>query len=141
MESYDLAVADYLVKPVPLERFIKVCNRVKELYELKTTRNQNPSPQADYFFLNAGYRQVKIIFDDIKWMEGVRDYVKIHLKSSSKPLLFRTSLKALEPELPPSKFIRIHKSYIVAIESISAIRKTMKWSCPSEKHFVRLLKS
>ena len=64
------------------------------------------------------------MFDDITWMEGVRDYVKIHLKSTSKPLMFRTSLKALEPELPPSKFIRVHKSYIVAIESITAIRKT-----------------
>lgn len=124
LESYDLAVVDYLVKPVPLERFIKACNRAKELYELKTNKNQNLVTKADYFFLNADYRQVKIIFDDINWMEGVRDYVKIHLKSSSKPLLFRTSLKALEPELPPSKFIRIHKSYIVAIESISAIKKT-----------------
>jgi two-component system LytT family response regulator len=57
-------------------------------------------------------------------MEGLRDYVKMHLKSSNKPLLFRTSLKALEPELPPSKFIRIHKSYIVAIEGIAAVRKT-----------------
>ena len=64
------------------------------------------------------------MFNDITWMEGLRDYVKIHLKSSGKPLLFRTSLKALEPELPATKFIRIHKSYIVAIESISAVRKT-----------------
>jgi DNA-binding LytR/AlgR family response regulator len=63
------------------------------------------------------------MFDDITWMEGLRDYVKIHLKSSNKPLLFRTSLKAIEPELPPLKFIRIHKSYIVAIASITSIRK------------------
>lgn len=124
LESYDLSVVDYLVKPVPLERFIKACNRAKELYELKTNKNQNFVTKADYFFLNADYRQVKVIFDDINWMEGVRDYVKIHLKSSGKPLLFRTSLKALEPELPSSKFIRIHKSYIVAMESITAMRKT-----------------
>ena len=124
LESYDLAVVDYLVKPVPLERFIKACNRAKELYEMKTAKNQNLVTKADYFFLNADYRQVKVIFDDINWMEGVRDYVKIHLKSSGKPLLFRTSLKALEPELPSSKFIRIHKSYIVAMESITAMRKT-----------------
>jgi DNA-binding LytR/AlgR family response regulator len=64
------------------------------------------------------------MFDDIIWMEGVRDYVKIYLKSTNRPLMFRTSLKAIEPELPPSKFIRIHKSYIVAIASITAIRKT-----------------
>lgn len=124
LESYDLAVVDYLVKPVALDRFIKACNRAKELHELKTGKNQTVSPRADYFFLNADYSQVKIMFDDITWMEGVRDYVKIHLKSTNKPLMFRTSLKAIEAELPSLKFIRIHKSYIVAIESISSIRKT-----------------
>jgi len=124
LESYDLAVVDYLVKPVSLERFIKACNRAKELHELKLMKHQSPIlPSADYFFLNADYSQVKIMFNDIIWMEGLRDYVKIHLRNSSKPLVFRTSLKALEPELPATKFIRIHKSYIVAIESISSIRK------------------
>lgn len=125
LESYDLAVVDYLVKPVALDRFIKACNRAKELHELKTSKSQNGAlPMPDYFFLNADYSQVKIMFNDIRWMEGVRDYVKIHLTSLDRPLLFRTSLKALEPELPASKFIRIHKSYIVAIESITAVRKT-----------------
>lgn len=124
LESYDLAVVDYLIKPVALDRFIKACNRAKELHEMKTGKNKTPSPPAGYFFLNADYSQVKIMLDDIKWMEGVRDYVKIHLKSTSKPLMFRSSLKAIEPELPASKFIRIHKSYIVAIEDITALRKS-----------------
>ena len=124
LESYDLAVVDYLVKPVALDRFIKACNRAKELHDLKTGKNQAPTPPADYFFLNADYSQVKIMFEDIAWMEGVRDYVKIHLKCTTKPLMFRTSLKAIEPELPPLKFIRIHKSYLVAISSITAIRKS-----------------
>jgi len=125
LESYDLAVVDYLVKPVAFERFIRACNRAKDLYEMKEGKDQKAGhgPQ-DYFFLNADYSQVKIMFNDIIWMEGVRDYVKVHLKSSQKPLLFRTSLKILEPKLPPSGFIRIHKSYIVAIESITAIRKS-----------------
>ena len=110
LESYDLAVVDYLVKPVALDRFIKACNRAKELHHLKTNKVQSVKPVSpNYFFLNADYSQVKIMFNDIIWMEGVRDYVKIHLKNPVKPLLFRTSLKALEPELPASKFIRIHK--------------------------------
>ena len=113
------------MKPVALDRFVKACNRAKELHELKTGKKPTTSPPAaGYFFLNADYSQVKITFDDITWMEGVRDYVKIYLKSTGKPLMFRTSLKAIEPELPSLKFIRIHKSYIVAIESITAIRKT-----------------
>jgi DNA-binding LytR/AlgR family response regulator len=124
LESYDLAVVDYLVKPVAIDRFIKACNRAKELYELKTAKNQPVTTPHPYIFLNADYSQVKITLEDITWIEGVRDYVKIHLKSSAKPMLFRTSLKAIEPDLPAEKFIRIHKSYIVAIESIIAIRKT-----------------
>ena len=123
LESYDLAVVDYLVKPVSLERFIKACNRAKELFELKLAKPVAEKSSKDYFFLNADYSQVKVMFNDIVMMEGLGDYVKIHLKSTEKPLLFRTSLKALEPELPPLKFIRIHKSYVVAIEGISSIRK------------------
>src|SRR5665647_35771 len=77
LESYDLDVVDYLVKPVALDRFVKACNRAKELHELKMSKRQSAvPPPADYFFLNADYSQVKIIFDDITWMEGVRDYVK-----------------------------------------------------------------
>jgi two-component system LytT family response regulator len=125
LESYNLQVVDYLVKPVALERFIKACNRAKEFYELKSNKNQSATiSSADYFFLNADYSQIKIMFDDIIWMEGLRDYVKIHLKSSIKPMLFRTSLKAIEPELSPLKFIRVHKSYIVSIANITAVRKT-----------------
>jgi two-component system, LytTR family, response regulator len=124
LESYDLAVVDYLVKPVALDRFIKACNRAKELYDLKEVKNQAPAqPAVNYFFLNADYSQVKVMFDDITWIEGLRDYVKINLKSSKNPLVIRSSLKGIETELPPHKFIRIHKSYLVAIADITAVRK------------------
>ena len=124
LESYDLSVVDYLVKPVPLERFIKACNRAKELYELKAIKQHNAvQPSVEYFFLNVDYGQVKIMFEDIVWIEGLRDYIKINLKSTNKALIVRISLKAIEPELFPNKFIRIHKSWIVAIAEITAIRK------------------
>jgi DNA-binding LytR/AlgR family response regulator len=124
LESYDLAVVDYLVKPVALDRFIKACNRAKEINELKVMKQQGSATSAAaYFFLNVDYSQVKVMFEDIIWMEGLRDYVKINLKSTKKPLIIRTSLKAIETELPHNKFIRIHKSYLVAIAEISAVRK------------------
>ena len=63
------------------------------------------------------------MFEDIIWIEGLRDYIKVNLKSTKKPLIVRTSLKAIEPELSPNKFIRIHKSYLIAISEITAIRK------------------
>ena len=123
LESYDLNVVDYLVKPVALDRFIKACNRAKELYQLKATKQQAVQPSTEYFFLNVDYSQVKVVFDDIIWIEGLRDYIKVNLKSTKKPLIIRTSLKAIEPELPPHKFIRIHRSYLVAITEITAVRK------------------
>jgi two-component system LytT family response regulator len=124
LDSYDLNVVDYLVKPVALDRFIKACNRAKELYDLKMLKHQAPVQRpVDYFFVNADYSQVKVMFNDIMWMEGLRDYVKIYLKSTSKPLVIRSSLKAIEPELPTHKFIRFHKSYLANIDSITVIRK------------------
>ncbi len=124
LESYDLAVVDYLVKPVPLDRFIKACNRAKELHGLKAMKQKlTVQPYAEYFFLNIDYSQVKVVFDDIVCIEGLRDYIKINLKSTKKPLIVRTSLKAIESELPLNKFLRIHKSWIVAIAEITAIRK------------------
>ena len=63
------------------------------------------------------------MFDDIIWIEGLRDYIKINLKNSKNPLVIRSSLKAIEAELPYNKFIRIHKSYLVAIADITAVRK------------------
>ncbi|MDE3212702.1 MAG: response regulator transcription factor [Bacteroidota bacterium] len=123
LESYDLQVVDYLVKPVSLERFIKACNRARDLHELRAGRGisrQTP----EYFFLSADYSQVKILFRDILWMEGVRDYVKFYMKGTAHPQLFRASLKAIELELPSGRFLRIHKSYIVAIDSITSVRKS-----------------
>jgi two-component system LytT family response regulator len=83
-----------------------------------------PGPaRPDFFFLNVDYSLLKILFADIIWIEGSGDYVKIHLKSNAKPLLVRMSIRAMETELPADRFIRIHKSYIVAVESITAVRK------------------
>jgi DNA-binding LytR/AlgR family response regulator len=131
-DGFDLDVVDYLVKPMGLDRFMKACNKAQELHDLRTNANAasgaipgSPvSPNtAEFFFVNADYSLVKVMFADIIWIEGSGDYVKIHLKSSPKPLLVRTSAKTLESELPAEKFLRIHKSYIVAIASITAIRK------------------
>ena len=129
-EGFDLDVVDYLVKPMGLDRFMKACNKAQELYELRTAATANAGSggtatpnTAEFFFVNADYSLVKVLFSDIIWIEGSGDYVKIHLKSTPKPLLVRTSAKTLESELPAEKFLRIHKSYIVAVASITAIRK------------------
>lgn len=123
LEGFNLDVIDYLVKPVPFERFIKACNKALELYNLRNKPNGSKEDEPDYFFVNVEYSLQKIDFADIQWVEGLKDYIKIILKSNSKPVITRMSMKAMEEVLPPSRFIRIHKSYIISISSITSIRK------------------
>ncbi|MGI8952326.1 MAG: LytR/AlgR family response regulator transcription factor [Chitinophagaceae bacterium] len=123
LEGFNLDVIDYLVKPVSLDRFIKACNKAWELFQLKTKSKTSDDTEPDYLFVNVDYSLLKVVISDIVWIEGLKDYIKIHLKSSSKSVVTRMQMKAMEDELPASKFIRIHKSYIVSIQYISAVRK------------------
>ena len=123
LEGFELDVVDYLVKPVALQRFIKACNKANELYLLKAKPKQTEETTPGYFFVNVDYSLVKVVFDDISYIEGLKDYVKIHLKSSPKAIITRMSMKSLEDELPVAVFIRIHKSYIVSAKHITAVRK------------------
>ena len=125
LEGFNLDVVDYLVKPVSLDRFIKACNKAQELHELRTgNKPVETKNEEDYFFINVDYSLVKILFKNIIWIEGLKDYIKIYLKDSSKPLVTRLSMKALEDELPTSLFIRIHKSYIISKNFITSVKKS-----------------
>jgi len=125
LEGYSLDVLDYLVKPVSLERFIKACNKANELFDLKSVRKSSvPPARPEYIFVNADYKLVKITLADIIYVEGLKDYIKIHLKSTPHALVTRMPIKTIEEQLPPGQFIRIHKSYIVSVSFITAIRKT-----------------
>src|SRR5665213_706430 len=125
LEGYNLDVLDYLVKPVSLDRFIKACNKANQLFELKAGRKKTDSSAIpEYIFVNADYKLVKITLADIIYIEGLKDYIKIHLKSTPNPVVTRMAVKTIEEQLPENRFIRIHKSYIVSISFISSIRKS-----------------
>lgn len=126
LEGFNLDVTDYLVKPVSLDRFIKACNKANQFFELKSNQKNGKSGSANagYFFVNADYSMLKINFPDIIYIEGLKDYLKIHLKSASHPIVTRMPMKTIEEELPADQFIRIHKSYIVSVSFITAIRKS-----------------
>lgn len=128
LDGYALNVVDYLLKPVDMTRFMSACNKALELFRLKhAAAGSFHRPEinaAGYFFLNVDYSMLKVVYSDIVWIEGLRDYVKIYLKSNpGKPLVARMSIKALEEQLPSALFIRIHKSYIVSVEGITSVRK------------------
>jgi two-component system, LytTR family, response regulator len=133
LEGFNLDVVDYLVKPVPVERFVKACNKAWELHSLKVKPVEVITDKSvEYLFVNVNYSLLKVVIDDIIWVEGLKDYIKIHLKSTAKPVVTRMTMKSVEESLPAARFIRIHKSYIVAINFITAVKKSAVLIGPQE---------
>lgn len=124
LESYSLDVVDYLIKPVPLDRFMKACNKALELFQLRNYSASSSAPAPGYMFVNVGYSLQKVVFDDILYIEGLRYYINIHLKSMPKPVLTRMTLKAIEEDLPAASFFRIHKSFVIAARHVTSLQKT-----------------
>lgn len=133
VESYDLDVVDYLMKPVSLERFTKATYKALEIYtknhvaaSAPAAVSAEPAPKVDefpeFFFINVEYSLVKITIKDITHIEGLKDYIKIFLTTQAKPILTKSTMKAIEEKLPPKQFMRIHKSFIVNVDKIESIR-------------------
>ncbi|MCR6640385.1 MAG: LytTR family DNA-binding domain-containing protein [Sporocytophaga sp.] len=121
LEGYELDVADYLLKPIPFERFLKAVNKVKDLLSLqRNTAEQNPL--KDYIFVKSDYQLVKINLDDIIYIEGLKDYVKIF--AGTKPIFAHQNMKSIESKLT-NDFLRIHKSYIISLKKIESVQKNL----------------
>ena len=121
MQGYELDVVDYLLKPVSYDRFLKAVNKAYE-YHAHCSSTQNENISKTCLFVKSEHKILKINFDDILYIESLKDYVKIYC--GQKPVLTLMSLKAIENVLPSSKFIRIHRSIIVAIDKISFISRS-----------------
>jgi DNA-binding LytR/AlgR family response regulator len=128
LEGFNLDVVDYLVKPVSMDRFVKACNKAMELHRLKLAGSPggqaSPPQEQSYFFVPADYKMVKVEWADVLYIEGLKDYLKIHLRSQKSPLVTRMSMKSMEEQFPPADFLRIHKSYIVSKKAITAVKKS-----------------
>jgi DNA-binding LytR/AlgR family response regulator len=122
VEGFDLDVLDYLVKPVAFERFLKAVNKALEYQGFKQKEEGPSNNYPDYFFINTEYQLTKVFIHEITYIEGLRNYIRIHLAGNTKPLLSKLSLKAIEEKLPAGKFARVHKSFIVLLDKISSIR-------------------
>ena len=124
VEGFELNAVDYLLKPVSFERFMKACNKAYERFSL-----QQKTPVKDdkpgYFFVYVEYNQVKITVEEILYIEGMKDYAKIYLSSSNRPVITKMSLKNIEEKLSGYRFVRIHKSYIVSADKVTAIKRDL----------------
>jgi two-component system LytT family response regulator len=123
LQGYELDVVDYLVKPVRFDRFLKACTKALEIHEVRNKSTVNNGQERDHMFIQADYMMVRVNFDDIQWIESLKDYLRIHMTGSQKPIVARMSMKSIEEQLPATKFLRIHKSYIVATAAITAVQK------------------
>ncbi|WP_240049272.1 LytR/AlgR family response regulator transcription factor [Mucilaginibacter psychrotolerans] len=115
--SFELDAVDYLLKPFSLARFTKACNKAYELYNFRNVKED----KKDYLFLKTGYEQVKVLFDDICYLEATGNYVNFELKD--KQLLSRMTISEVENLLPADQFIRIHRSFIAAVNKVEKIER------------------
>ncbi|MDN5286126.1 MAG: Two component transcriptional regulator, LytTR family [Mucilaginibacter sp.] len=123
LEGFNLNVVDYVLKPFGFDRFLKACNRANDLFRLQQNDKIAVVEGPEDFFVNVEYTLVKIVVADIDYIEGLKDYIKIHLSTSPKPILTRMTIKAVEEKLPPPAFIRTHKSFLAAANKITTVKR------------------
>ncbi len=118
LEGFELNVLDYLVKPITPERFLKAVNRAREVLESRDA--EESKVDTEYFFVKSASNYEKVFFHDILFIEASQNYMTIHMEQGK--LIALMTIKSLEQQLTTRKFLRIHKSYIVALEKINSLR-------------------
>jgi two-component system LytT family response regulator len=140
-EGFALDAVDYLVKPVPFERFMAAANKAYEYISYRKTKSL--LKKDDFLFIKTSHKIQKIFYSDILYLEGLKDYTKIHLVDSKKPFVTLQSLKYFESRLPHEDFIRIHRSYIISLRKVDTVsRKAVllgETELPCSEHYRNML--
>lgn len=123
LDGYKVNALDYLLKPISYTDFLQSVNKAVQWFDRKRGTDNEPTDKPDFIYVKSDYKLIQISLKDILYIEGLKDYVKIHLEGESRPILSLTSLKALEEKLPTDRFIRVHRSYIVQKQKIKVIDK------------------
>lgn len=139
LESYDLNVSDYLLKPIAFDRFYKavekVHNQVKPTEPISAPQpiltsspfSASVHPIQDFIFVKTEHKIQKIELDDILYIEGLKDYISIYTKSER--IITLQNMKKMEETLPQGKFIRVHKSYIISLDKVESIERSRITIC------------
>lgn len=126
--GYDLEITDYLMKPILFDRFLRAVNKAYRQIKLnkkvpeRSVALPEKETQSDFIMVKTGYNTININLNDILYVEGLKDYIKIHL--TGKTILTLNSLKKLQEMLPESRFIRVHRSFIVSLPKIDSIQRS-----------------
>ena len=124
LEGYKLNAIDYLLKPFSYEEFLKAAGKARKQVELEI--NSLPTIEANnqFLFLKSEYKIRRINFNDILYIEGLKDYIKVYTTTDDKPVMSLNSVKSLELKLPEDKFMRVHRSFIVNLDKIDTIERS-----------------
>lgn len=123
IDGFNLDVVDYLVKPVPFSRFLKAVEKARALHQMRLYKSKPVQQENDHVFVNANYSLVKVKMQDITFIEGLKDYVRINVEDG-KQVITRMGLKGVEEKLSSDRFMRVHKSYIISLEKIESVQKS-----------------
>jgi two-component system LytT family response regulator len=124
VEGFKVDAVDYLLKPIDYTSFLKAATKVKNLIDLKSTTSvESIKATSDHLFVKSEYKLVRIELDDITYIESQHEYIKINLVNR-KPVMTMVSLKTIEDQLPPDRFMRVHRSFIVNLKKITTIERS-----------------
>lgn len=124
LEGYKVSALDYLLKPFSFSDFLNAAKKALNWFEMTDKRPSADAIQENSgIFVKSEYKLLRVMYEDILYIEGLKDYVKIFTESQQKPILSLISLKTLEEDLPSERFIRVHRSYIIHKNKISSINK------------------
>jgi two-component system, LytTR family, response regulator LytT len=124
LEGYKLEVVDYLLKPFSYEEFLGAVQKAMKLIKLEQNALQKVEANDEFLFLKSEYKIKRINFNDILYIEGLKDYVKVYVQNIPKPILSISTLKLIESKLPESMFMRVHRSFIVNLGKIDTIERS-----------------
>ncbi len=124
LDGFKLDIADYLLKPFTYEEFLTSVHKAERMIRSITKHSEETGSNNEFLFLKSDYKIKRIYFQDILYIEGLKEYVKVYTTHSDKPILSLSSLKILEKKLPADKFMRVHRSFIVNLEKIDTIDRS-----------------
>jgi len=122
LEGFKVDALDYLLKPIDYATFLKASNKAKKWFDLQNLKPEQINSNEDFLFIKSEYKILKVKLKDIKYIEGMREYVRIHL-TNEKPIMTLLSMKVVAQQLPSNSFMRVHRSYIVNLNMITTIER------------------